>query len=171
MSDESMHDESMNGESASAAPKRKKVSHTERRRAARSFALQALYQWQMAGQPVHEIEAQFRVDNDMSGTDVALFGELLRGVSQHKAELDAAYQPFLDRALDDLDPVERAILRIGSYELIHRIEVPYRVAINESVDLAKIFGATDGHRYVNGILDKLAQRVRLAEIQARRQSS
>lgn len=155
--------------SENTAPKpKKKASLTEKRRAARSFALQALYQWQLAGQPVNEIDAQFRVDNDMSGTDVQLFSEILRGVTAHKSELDEQYAPFLDRALSDLDPVELTVLRIGAYELVHRIEVPYRVAINESVELAKTFGATESHRYVNGVLDKLAQRVRMAEIRANR---
>lgn len=156
--------------SDNTAPKpKKKVSLTEQRRAARSFALQALYQWQMAGQPVNEIDAQFRVDNEaeMRNTDKRLFSELLTGVTSRKSELDEQFKPFLDRELDDLDPVELAVLRIGSYELIHRLEVPYRVAINESVELAKIFGATESHRYVNGVLDKLAQRVRMAEVKAR----
>ncbi|WP_370280511.1 transcription antitermination factor NusB [Pontibacterium sp.] len=156
--------------SDNTAPKpKKKVSLTEQRRAARSFALQALYQWQMAGQPVNEIDAQFRVDNEaeMRNTDKRLFSELLTGVASRKSELDEQFKPFLDRELDDLDPVELAVLRIGSYELIHRLEVPYRVAINESVELAKIFGATESHRYVNGVLDKLAQRVRMAEVKAR----
>lgn len=156
--------------SDNTAPKpKKKVSLTEQRRAARSFALQALYQWQIAGQPVNEIDAQFRVDNEaeMRNTDKRLFSELLTGVASRKSELDEQFKPFLDRELDDLDPVELAVLRIGSYELIHRLEVPYRVAINESVELAKIFGATESHRYVNGVLDKLAQRVRMAEVKAR----
>ena len=156
--------------SDNTAPKpKKKVSLTEQRRAARSFALQALYQWQMAGQPINEIDAQFRVDNEaeMRNTDKRLFSELLTGVASRKSELDEQFKPFLDRELDDLDPVELAVLRIGSYELIHRLEVPYRVAINESVELAKIFGATESHRYVNGVLDKLAQRVRMAEVKAR----
>ena len=109
----------------------------------------------------------FRTDNDMSQTDTNLFSEILRGVVSKSTERDEAFSPFLDRALDDLDPIERAVLRIGSFELIHRIEVPYRVVINESVELAKIFGATDSHKYVNGILDKLAQRVRMVEIRAR----
>ena len=91
----------------------------------------------------------------------------MRGVSSNSTELDSAYSPFLDRSVDDLDPIERAVLRIGSFELIHRIDVPYRVVINESVDLAKVFGATESHKYVNGILDKLAQRVRMVEIRAR----
>jgi N utilization substance protein B len=158
-------------EETSPAPRKKKASLTEQRRSARSFALQALYQWHMAGQAINEIEAQFRVDNDMKSTDIKLFHDLLHGVAEHKTDLDALYVPFLDRALDDLDPVELATLRIGCFELKHRIEVPFRVAINESVDLAKIFGATDSHRYINGILDKVAGRVRLAEIQAKRLSS
>jgi len=151
--------------------KRGKPSLTEKRRNARCFALQALYQWQMAGQPVHEIEAQFRVNNDMRDTDVALFSQLLRGVTEQKSELDSAFAPFLDRSLDDLDPVELSVLRIGSFELMRRMEVPYRVAINESVELAKVFGATESHRYVNGVLDKLAQKVRAAEVEARRNQS
>ncbi|UTW10458.1 transcription antitermination factor NusB [Marinobacterium rhizophilum] len=150
------------------APKRKKVSMTEKRRSARSFALQAVYQWQIAGQPLTEIDAQFRVDNDMKDTDVQMFSELLHGVAKSKSELDKAFEPYLDRALHDLDPIELAVLRIGTYELMKRIEVPYRVAINESVELAKIFGATESHKYVNGVLDKLAQRVRYAEIRARK---
>jgi N utilization substance protein B len=148
--------------------KRKKVSLTEKRRSARSFALQAVYQWQIAGQPLTEIDAQFRVDNDMKDTDVQMFSELLHGVAKRKTELDKAFEPYLDRAVHDLDPIELAVLRIGTYELMQRVEVPYRVAINESVELAKIFGATESHKYVNGVLDKLAQRVRYAEIRARK---
>lgn len=154
--------------SETTPPKKGKPSRTEMRRNARSFALQALYQWSLAGQDASEIEAQFRVDNDMGSTDVKLFSELLRGVSAGSQALDEAYRPFLDRPLADLDPVELNVLRIGAYELIHRLEVPYRVAINESVELAKIFGATESHKYVNGVLDKLAQRVRSAEVRARR---
>lgn len=154
-----------------SAPKgKKKVSKTDMRRSARTFAVQAVYSWQMAGQAINELEAHFRVENDMSQTDVALFSELLRGVSRHSSELDQAYAPFLDRPLDDLDPIERAVLRIGTFELVHRIEVPYRVVINESVDLAKVFGATESHKYINGILDKLAQRVRMVEIRARHEA-
>lgn len=155
----------------SKAKSNKKASKTEMRRSARRFAVQAVYSWQMAGQPINDIEAMFRVDNDMSQTDITLFSELLRGVSTNSTELDGAYSPFLDRSVDELDPIERAVLRIGSFELIHRIDVPYRVVINESVDLAKVFGATESHKYVNGILDKLAQRVRMVEIRARHEAN
>jgi N utilization substance protein B len=148
---------------------KKKPSLTAQRRNARSFALQALYQWELAGQPVNEIEAQFRVDNDMRDTDIKLFSELLHGIAGSKSDLDKSYNDFLDRQLEELDPIELSVLRIGAFELSQRIEVPYRVAINESVELAKKFGATDSHRYVNGILDKLAQRVRMDEIREKRQ--
>lgn len=150
------------------APKRKKVSNTEKRRNARNFVLQALYSQQLSHNPTNEVEAHFRVDNDMSDTDVPLFSELLQGINAHKSELDSMYSVYLDRTVDELDPVEISVLRIGAYELIHRIEVPYRVAINESVELAKIFGATESHKYVNGVLDKLAQKVRAIEIKATR---
>lgn len=151
------------------ASKGKKVSLTAQRRAARSFALQALYSWHLSGNPINELEAQFRVDNDMKNTDLQLFSELLRGVATRKSELDATFEPFLDRMLEDLDPIELSTLRIGTYELMQRMEVPYRVAINESVELAKKFGATESHRYVNGILDKVAQRSRMAEIREQRE--
>jgi N utilization substance protein B len=150
------------------APKRKKVSNTEKRRNARSFTLQALYSQELTQNPTNEVEAHFRVDNDMSETDVPLFSELLQGINSQKADLDKAFEIYLDRRVDELDPIELSILRIGSFELINRIEVPYKVAINESVELAKIFGATDSHRYVNGVLDKLAQKVRMVEIKANR---
>ncbi|WP_286240226.1 transcription antitermination factor NusB [Neptuniibacter halophilus] len=150
--------------------KSKKPSLTSQRRNARSYALQALYSWTLAGQPLNELEAQFRVDNDMRDTDVRLFSELLQNIAAKKSELDALYTDFLDRQIEELDPIELNVLRIGAYELSKRFEVPYRVAINESVELAKKFGATDSHRYVNGVLDKLAQRVRMAEIQEKRQS-
>ncbi len=122
----------------------------------------------MSGNAINDIELQFRMDNDMSGTDLPLFSELLHGVPSNASDLDKSFEPFLDRSLDDLDPIERAVLRIGSFELIHRIVVPYKVVINESVELAKIFGATESHKYVNGILDKLAARVRMTEINAKR---
>jgi N utilization substance protein B len=148
--------------------KNRKPSLTEQRRNARKLALQALYQWQVARQPVNEIEAQFRVNQDMGDADIQLFSQLLRGVVEARSELDLTFSPFLDRNIDDLDPVEVSVLRIGSFELMRRIEVPYRVAINESVELAKVFGATDSHRYVNGVLDKVAHKVRAAEVAARR---
>ena len=151
------------------------------RRAARELTVQGLYQWQMTGKSITAVEAEFRsqvADDDLADhenwhkvmeiADLALFHELLHNVVRFKAELDVAISPLLDRRLEDLDPIELAILRLGAYELSRRLEVPYRVVINEGVELAKSFGATDGHKYVNGILDKLAGRLRAAEVAARR---
>ncbi|MEX6503463.1 transcription antitermination factor NusB [Pseudomonas sp. 25A3E] len=136
------------------------------RRQARSLAMQALYSWHMAGQALNEIEAQFRVDNDFSAVDGAYFHEILHGVPRQKSEIDGLFEPLLDRPLDEIDPVELAILRLSTYELKNRIDVPYRVVINEGIELAKVFGATDGHKFVNGVLDKLAPRLRADEVRA-----
>ncbi len=151
------------------------------RHAARELAVQGLYQWQMTGKSISAVEAEFRsqvADDDLEDhenwhkvmeiADLALFHELLHKVADQHRELDAAIAPLLDRRLEDLDPIELAILRLGAYELSRRLEVPYRAVINEGVELAKSFGATDGHKYVNGILDKLAGRLRSAEVTARR---
>ncbi|MFC5697716.1 transcription antitermination factor NusB [Pseudomonas sp. GCM10022186] len=146
--------------SAPKAPKGKIAA----RRQARTLAMQALYSWHIAGQPLNEIEAQFRVDNDFSAVDGAYFHEILHGVPRLKTEIDEAFLPCLDRALEEVDPVELAILRLSTYELMNRVDVPYRVVINEGIELAKVFGATDGHKFVNGVLDKLAPRLRAAEV-------
>ncbi|MDR5904344.1 transcription antitermination factor NusB [Franzmannia qiaohouensis] len=151
------------------------------RHAARELAVQGLYQWQMTGKSITAVEAEFRsqlADDDLEDhenwakvmeiADLALFHELLHNVVRFHDDLDAAISPLLDRRLEDLDPIELAILRLGTYELSRRLEVPYRAVINEGVELAKSFGATDGHKYVNGILDKLAARLRYAEVSARR---
>ncbi|MBC8651466.1 transcription antitermination factor NusB [Pseudomonas sp. MTM4] len=152
----------------SQEPQPKAKGKIATRRVARSLAMQALYQWHMAGQSLNEIEAQFRVDNDFSGVDGTYFHELLTGVARAKTEVDGAIVPHLDRPLDELDPVELAVLRLSTYELMHRIDVPYRVVINEGIELAKVFGATDGHKFVNGVLDKLAPSLRSAEVNARK---
>jgi N utilization substance protein B len=131
---------------------------------ARQFALQALYQWQVTRQSPAEIERQFLEDQDIREIEPALFHELLQGVPAHLAELDLSLAPLLDRAVESVDPVERAILRLGAFELLHSPAIPYRVVIDEAVDLAKLFGAEQGHRYVNGVLDRLARRVRAAEL-------
>ncbi|WP_414704062.1 transcription antitermination factor NusB [Pseudomonas sp. UBA2684] len=136
------------------------------RRQARTLAMQALYSWHIAGQQLNEIEAQFRVDNDFSAVDGAYFHEILHGVPRQKSEIDGAFEPLLDRPLAEIDPVELSILRLSTYELKNRIDVPYRVVINEGIELAKVFGATDGHKFVNGVLDKLAPRLRADEVRA-----
>nr|WP_279387266.1 transcription antitermination factor NusB [Aestuariirhabdus litorea] len=138
------------------------------RRKARQLALQALYQWHMAQANVSDIEAQFRTDNDFDKIDGEYFSELLLNIPKLLDEVDGGIEPLLDRGLDELDPIERAILRIGAYELLHRHDVPYRVVINEGIELAKRFGASESHRYVNGILDKMAAKVRSPEVKSHR---
>jgi N utilization substance protein B len=133
------------------------------RRSARRAALQALYQWQVTGQDPGEIERQFQEEQDTSRLDREYFHELLHRVPAVVGELDAALAPLLDRPLARVDPVERALLRIGAYELAHRIEIPYRVVINEAVELARVFGAEQGHRFVNAALDRLARIARPSE--------
>jgi N utilization substance protein B len=136
------------------------------RRKARHYGMQALYQWHMAGASVSDIEAEFRADYDFTHVDLEYFQALLHGIPACVDELDAAMEPLLDRKLDDLGPVERALLRMGMYELIHRIDVPFKVVINEQVALAKKFGATDSHKYINGVLDKAARQLRKVEVDA-----
>ena len=134
------------------------------RRKARHYGLQALYQWSMAGSTLSDIEAEFRTDNDFRYTDGEYFTALLKGVASDVDALETLFSPCLDRALDDLDPIERNLLRMGTFELRDRIDVPYKVVINEAVSLAKKFGASESHRYINGVLDKVARELRSVEL-------
>ncbi|HLA74507.1 MAG TPA: transcription antitermination factor NusB [Gammaproteobacteria bacterium] len=134
---------------------------------ARRAAVQALYQWQVSRQDVGDIEQQFLAEQDMRKLEVPYFQELLHQVPARLDELDDYISPLLDRPLNEVDPVERAILRLGAYELGFRLDIPYRVVINEAVEIAKTFGGEEGYKYVNGILDKLAQKLRSTEIRAR----
>ena len=132
---------------------------------ARKLVMQALYQWQMTGHEANDLSKQFVESEEFGGADREYFNELLRGCIKGKEHIDAGIAPFIDRPLEQLDPVETAILMMGMYELQSRIDVPYRVVINEAVDLAKRFGATDAHKYVNAVLDRAAKEVRSAERQ------
>ncbi|MDD5578731.1 MAG: transcription antitermination factor NusB [Methylobacter sp.] len=134
---------------------------------ARKAAVQALYQWQMTGQNLGEIELQFLEEERLKDAQKSYFTELFHGIPKNLEALDQALTEFVDRPVDLIDPVERAILRIGAYELLHRLDMPYRVILNESINLAKCFGADGSHKYVNGILDKIAQKKRAVEIKAR----
>ena len=125
--------------------------------------MQALYQWLMAGAPLNDIEAEFRAEYDFAHVDLEYFQALLHGIPACVDELDATFEPLLDRGIDDLDPIERTLLRMGTFELRDRIDVPYKVVINEAVALAKKFGATDSHKYINGVLDKAARQLRATE--------
>lgn len=133
------------------------------RQKARHFAVQALYRHILAGGTAASIEAEFRTDYDMSGVDLLYFRELLTGVIQQAAELDAVFDPYIDRALNELDPVSHAQLRLSTYELKTRLDVPWLVVIEEAVRLSKKFGPTDGYKYLNGVLDRLARELRPAE--------
>ena len=137
------------------------------RRKARHYGLQALYQWQMTQNALAEIEAQFLTDYDFNNVDREYFHELVFEVPTCISELEANFADFLQgRDMEELDPIELALLRVGSYELVKRIDIPYKVAINEAVSLAKKFGAAESHKYINAVLDKLAQKVRAIEVNA-----
>ena len=136
------------------------------RRRARRLLLQALYQWQMSATDEAVIESQFREDPNFARVDAKYFHEVLRGVIENCAELDACLAPLLDRKVMELDRVELALLRMGVYELCHRQDVPFKVAIDEAVGLARVFGAEASHRYVNGVLDAVARAQRAREVAA-----
>ncbi|MDE2278090.1 MAG: transcription antitermination factor NusB [Xanthomonadaceae bacterium] len=130
---------------------------------ARRRALQALYAWQLSGSHMNAVIEQFRHEQDMEVADLDYFEDLLRGVEHHVDELDILLRPHLDREVGEVDPIERAALRLAAYELKHRLDVPYRVVINEAIEVTKRFGADHGHSYVNGVLDKVAAELRTAE--------
>ena len=125
--------------------------------------MQSLYQHKISGAAVTEIEQQFRQDHDMRRVDVDYFHDLLKGISDQEENLNSEIETAIDRDFSELGPVELSILQLGVYELIHRMDVPYKVVINEGVELAKIFGAADGHKYVNSILDVLSRKHRSIE--------
>lgn len=138
-----------------------------RRGLARRLTVQALYQWLLNETPPETLLKQFREQEDGLGrADPAYFDELLHGVMEHAPELTLAIVPHLDRPLAQLDPVEHAILLVGAYEVHYRPDVPWKVVVNESVNLAKMFGAEDGYKFVNGVLDKMAQQIRRDEVRA-----
>src|SRR5690349_6128121 len=134
------------------------------RRAARELALQSLYQWLLNRDEVQALLTQAAEKEEFARAHGEYFRTLVRGVVERAESLEAALQPFLDRPIDQLSPIERALLLMAAYELTAAIDVPYRVAINEAVELAKSYGGTDGYKYVNGVLDKLAAHVRPGEV-------
>ena len=143
-----------------------KVNPAERRKA-RHYGMQALYQWSMTGASASTIEAEFRTDNDMTYVDTDYLHELISEITKIASSLDEAYQPYLQgRDIQELDPITKALLRLGSYELLHRIDIPYKVVINESVALGKKFGANESYKFINGVLDQLAAKVRALEVAA-----
>ena len=138
------------------------------RRRAREFALQGLYEWLVSASDPGLIDAHMREQDDFAKCDAAHFDMLLHGCIAEAAALDAVLARHVDRKTSQLSPIEHGVLLIGVYELTHCVDIPYRVAINEALELAKSFGGTDGHKYVNGVLDKAAADLRPTEVQARR---
>ncbi len=137
------------------------------RHRAREFALQGLYQWQLSGNDASDIGKHMAEVSGFDKADTALFTKLLHGAIKHAATLQTQIEPLLDRPLAELSPIERSILLLAAFELREQIETPYRVILNEAVELAKTYGGTDGHKYVNGVLDKLAANLRADEIKQR----
>lgn len=138
------------------------ISHRKR---ARDLLVQALYQWKLSGNDPVTIEAEFRADNGKK-TDWDFFHHALSYIAEHAVTLNKLYAPHLDRPADQLDPIETGILQLGMFELSQRIDVPYKVVINECVELAKKYGATESHKYINGVLDKTARELRKTELKS-----
>jgi N utilization substance protein B len=153
---------------APPAAKRQRAAPKSPRRRAREAALQGLYQWLVGGEEAAVIDAQLREQPDFAKADAVHFDALLHGCIGEAADLDGILAKHVDRKTSLLSPVEHGALMIGAYELKHCLDVPYKVAINEAVELAKAFGGTDGHKYVNGVLDKTAGDLRPVEVQAAR---
>jgi N utilization substance protein B len=130
------------------------------RRKARELAVQAIYSWQVSKNPVEQIELSIITSNNMQKVDTDYFLEILRAVVRNSAELDSKIKPYLGRLPEELDPVEKAILRVATYELVERLDVPFKVVINESIELAKSFGAEESHKFINGVLDKAIKTLR-----------
>lgn len=149
--------------------KRQKGMDPVLRSRARRRALQAVYAWEMSGGPLSRQIEHFAHEQAKEVADLAYFHDLLHGLEKNLGELDSALREFTDREIDQIDPIERGVLRLASYELLHRQDVPYRVVLNEAVEIAKRFGAEHGHTYINGVLDRAAASWRAAESGARRQ--
>lgn len=154
----------MSAEMKGAGSSKRADKKPSARRLAREFALQALYQWQLAGQTVSFIEKQFAEAEGFDKADRAFFVTLLKASIQHSDATREALVPHLDRPWEELSPIERGVLLLSGHELLASPDVPYRVVINEAIELAKTYGGTDGHKYVNGVLDKLAATARAEEI-------
>jgi N utilization substance protein B len=137
------------------------------RHRARELAMQGIYEWRLSGKNPALIEKGTLAEKSLGRYDTEFFGQLLKGAVAESEALSALIAPHLDRAVNELSPVEFSVLLLGAYELTHHPEVPYRVVINEAVELAKTFGGSDGHKFVNGVLDKLAAQVRATEVKAK----
>ena len=140
-----------------------KVTKPSLRKKARRYALQGLYQWHLSGSEINDIEQQFLETINQAKVDVTYFREILVNTLVSVSEMDELITPFMDRDFSEINPVELSVLRLACYELKARLDVPYKVVINEALELTKTFGATDGHKFINGVLDKLAKQLRPTE--------
>lgn len=134
----------------------------------RRLAMQAIYQWQMTGDSITGIKQQFFEENNSSKIDVEYFTELVSGVASNLSEIDKLLEKYMSRTIESVDPVERSILRIGTYEFINRLDVPYRVVLNEAITITKEFCSEKSHAFVNAVLDKVAKEIRHIEVQAKK---
>ncbi len=166
MSDMTEKDTSAKKPTGKAGAKRSQPKSARRR--SRELALQGLYQWLISGEDAGVIDAHMREQDEFDKCDTAHFDALLHGCIAEAAEIDALLAKHVDRKTSQLSPIEHGVLMIGVYELKHCVSIPYKVAINEAVELAKSFGGTDGHKYVNGVLDKTATELRTVEVTAAR---
>ncbi len=148
----------------STSTQKKNTRQKSRRRIARELVLQGIYQWRLAGGTIDFIEAQLHETKEFSRADEKFFSKLFGGVFGSVSEIEETIRPFLDRPFTTLSPVEYAILLLSTYELKHFLEIPYRAIINEAIELARTYGGSDGYKYVNGVLDKLAVKLRAVEI-------
>lgn len=144
------------------------MSKPKERQRARKLLVQALYSWEVGGTDLPTIEAEFHASNNMTKVDTEHFHEVLFGVPKNLTQIDAAYIQHLDREHEQLDPVSRAVLRVATYEMLFRVDIPYKVVINEGVNLAKSFGPTDAFKFINGVLDRVAEDSRAVEVTAAR---
>jgi N utilization substance protein B len=158
----------MTEQEVTADDKSAKKGMAKARGKSRRLAMQAIYQWQMTGDSITGIKQQFFDENNMSKLDAEFFSELVSGVAASISELDPLLKKYMSRDVESVDPVERSILRIAAYEFVNRFDVPYRVVLNEAVNITKEFCAENSHAFVNAVLDKVAKEVRHLEVQARK---
>jgi len=141
-----------------------KIQKPSMRKKARRYAVQGIYQWHLSGNAIKDIELQFLESINAKKVDIEYFQEILINTLTSISEIDELLKPVLDRDFEEVNPVELAVLRLAIYELMSRLDVPYKVVINEALELSKTFGASEGHKFVNGVLDKLARQLRTAEL-------
>jgi N utilization substance protein B len=163
-----MSDNKNNGDKTVAENKQAQKSVAKARGRSRRLAMQAIYQWQMTGDNISDIKQQFYEENNMSKLDSGFFSELVSGVASSISELDPLLEKYMSRSVESVDPVERSVLRLASFEFINRFDVPYRVVLNEAVNITKEYCAENSHAFVNAVLDKVAKEIRHIEVQSKK---